>query len=240
MIEYLGRNDFQIKIRGFRVELGEIEAVLRQHQQVSQAVVTMKEDGSGEKRLVGYVVAEDQAGSFLLENLREHLKTKLPEYMVPAIVQVNEIPLTVNGKIDYKALPGASFTRHSPAHFYIAPRNAVEEQVAKKCCDLLGIQRMSIHDNFFDLGGHSLLAMRLMTWVNEAFQVEAVSLRGFFETPTVAGLAALVIACDPHPGQTEKIAKFLQQLDAMSPEELMVLREKNMADAAARNAVSKP
>jgi amino acid adenylation domain-containing protein len=139
---------------------------------------------------------------------------------------------------DYLALETSS-TSHSEAHGYIAPRNAIEEQIAKACCDLLGIQRMSIHDGFFDSGGHSLLAMRLMTWIRETFQVETVPLRGFFETPTVAGLAALTVKCEPHPGQTEKIAKFLQQLDAMSPEEVMTLRTKHGASEAVQNAVPK-
>jgi acyl carrier protein len=152
---------------------------------------------------------------------------------------MDEIPLTANGKIDYNVLPLASSIGPSATHLYVAPRNAIEEQIAKACCDLLGVQRMGIHDDFFDLGGHSLLAMRLMTWVRETFQVEAASLRGFFETPTVAGLAALTITCEARPGQTEKIAKFLQQLDAMSPEEVMTLRTKHMAIEAAQNAVSK-
>jgi len=207
MIEYLGRLDNQIKLRGFRIEIGEIEAVLTQHPDVSQAVVVLKDDG--EQRLVGYVVVGNSTGESHVHDIREYLRTRLPEYMVPAIVQLEKITLTANGKTDYNALAAASSVDHSGTHSYVAPRSAIEEQIAKACCDLLGIQRIGIHDNFFDSGGHSLLAMRLMTWIRETFQVETVPLRGFFETPTVAGLAALTIKCEPRPGQTEKIANFL-------------------------------
>ena len=232
-LEYLGRLDMQVKLRGYRIELGEIEAVLRQHPEVSQALVALKDNGAGEKRLTAYVVSNQGT-----DEIREYLKSKLPEYMIPAIVFASKIPLTVNGKIDYNALPAALLDASSPNRPYVAPRSAIEEQIAHACCDLLRIQRIGIHDNFFDLGGHSLLAMRLLTWARETFQAQTVPLRGFFETPTVAGLAALTAKCEPRPGQTEKIAKFLQQLNAMSPEEVMILRNK-MATEAAQNAVSK-
>jgi amino acid adenylation domain-containing protein len=239
-LEYLGRLDNQVKLRGHRIELDEIGAVLRQHPEVSQAVVTLKEDPMGERRLIGYLVPKKGADQFCVDSVRDYLKTKLPGYMVPSvIVPMDQIPLTVNGKIDYNVLPSTLSVGPSSAHVHVAPRNAIEEQIAKACCDLLGVQRMGIHDDFFDLGGHSLLAMRLMTWVRETFQVEAAPLREFFETPTVAGLSALAVACEARPGQTEKIAKFLQQLDAMSPEEVMSLRKKHMANEAAQNAVSR-
>jgi amino acid adenylation domain-containing protein len=233
-LEYLGRLDMQVKLRGYRIELGEIEAVLRQHPEVSQALVALKDNGAGEKRLTAYVVSNQGT-----DEIREYLKSKLPEYMIPSIVFASKIPLTVNGKIDYNALPAALLDASSPNRPYVAPRSAIEEQIAHACCDLLRIQRIGIHDNFFDLGGHSLLAMRLLTWARETFQAQTVPLRGFFETPTVAGLAALTVKCEPRPGQTEKIAKFLQQLNAMSPEEVMALRNKTMAAETAQNAVSK-
>ena len=233
-LEYLGRLDRQIKLRGYRIELGEIEAVLAQHPEILQAIAALKDNGAGEKRLTAYVVSHQSTDA-----IREYLKSKLPEYMIPSIVLIDQIPFTVNGKIDYNALPAALPDASFAAHSYVVPRNAIEEQIAQACCDLLRIQRIGIHDNFFDLGGHSLLAMRLLTWIRETFQAEAVPLRGFFETPTVAGLAALTVQYEPRPGQTEKIAKFLQQLNAMSPEEVMTLRNKTMATEAAQNAVSK-
>jgi amino acid adenylation domain-containing protein/non-ribosomal peptide synthase protein (TIGR01720 family) len=233
-LEYLGRLDRQVKLRGYRIELGEIEAVLTQHPEISQTVVALKDNEAGEKRLAAYVVSNQSADA-----IREYLRAKLPEYMIPSIVSISKIPLTLNGKIDYNALPAASQDASSAARPCIAPRTAIEEQIAHACCDLLSIQSICIHDNFFDLGGHSLLAMRLLTWIRESFQAEKVPLRGFFETPTVAGLAALTVKCEPRPGQTEKIAKFLQQLNAMSPEEVTTLRNKTMATEAAQNAASK-
>jgi AMP-binding enzyme/Phosphopantetheine attachment site/AMP-binding enzyme C-terminal domain len=238
-LEFLGRVDHQVKLRGYRIELGEIEAILRQNPEVSQAVVTLKEDRPGEQRLIGYVVGKNGVDDLLACNVRNYLKTKLPDYMVPAIVPISEIPIMVNGKTDYKALDTALFVAPSATNAYVAPGNALEEQIARKCCDLLGIRRIGIHDNFFDLGGHSLLAMRLMTWTRETFQVEAAPLREFFETPTIAGLANLAVRHAASPGQTEKIAEFLQQLDTMSPEEVMAFR-KHMNPKAAQSAVSKP
>jgi len=235
-LEFLGRIDNQVKVRGYRIELDEIGAVLRQHPEVSQAVVVLKEDKPGEGRIIGYVVTKNGADNLFASKLRDYLKTKLPEYMVPAIAQVGEIPLTINGKIDYNALAIISSIAPCATDAYVGPRNATEEQIAKKCCRLLDIQRMGIHDNFFDLGGHSLLAMRLMTWARETFQVETLPLRKFFETPTIAGLAALTLCCEVRPGQTEKIAKFLQQLHAMSPEEVITFRTKYMESEAAQNA----
>jgi len=237
-IEYLGRIDNQVKLRGHRIELGEIEAVLMQHPEVSHAVVVLRQDISGDSRLTGYLVSQNGTDELFTHHVRDYLKTKLPEYMIPEIVQVNEIPLTVNGKIDYYAFPISS-SSSSSLHAYVAPRNVIEEQLEKACCDLLGIERMGVHDNFFDLGGHSLSAMRLITWTRETFQVETIPLREFFETPTIAGLAALSVRCEVQPGQTEKIAKFLQQLNAMSAEQVMTLRAKHMEQEAAQNAVTK-
>ncbi|HEY6349972.1 MAG TPA: non-ribosomal peptide synthase/polyketide synthase [Candidatus Angelobacter sp.] len=239
-IEYLGRLDNQVKLRGFRIELGEIEAVLQQHAEVTQAAVVLREDESGNRRLIGYIVSQNGTDGLLSDSVRDYLRTKLPEYMIPEIVQVNEIPLTVHGKIDYNALPAISSGSFSALSACIAPRNAIEEQLEKTCCSLLHVERMGVHDNFFDLGGHSLLAMRLMTWTRETFQVEAIPLREFFETPTIAGLAALSVRYEARSGQTEKIASFLQQLDAMSAEQVMTLRSKDMEQQAAQSAVSKP
>jgi amino acid adenylation domain-containing protein/non-ribosomal peptide synthase protein (TIGR01720 family) len=238
-LEFLGRIDNQVKLRGYRIELDEIRAVLSQYPEVSQAIVVMREDKPGEKRIIGYVVTRNGADDLFVCKLRDYVKTKLPEYMVPAIVQMDDLPLTVNGKIDYNGLATLSSVVPCATDTNVAPRNAIEEQIAKKCCDLLDIQRLGIHDNFFDLGGHSLLAMRLMTWARETFQIETLPPREFFEDPTIAGLAALTVRCEARPGQTEKIARFLQQLDAMSPEEVMAFRTKSMEPEAAQNAVSR-
>ncbi len=200
-IEFLGRADHQVKVRGFRIELGEIEAALGQHPAVREAVVLAQEDVAGDpadaagrqKRLVAYVVAEPGLPPTTTE-LRDFLQQKLPEYMVPAIfVPLDALPLMPNGKIDRQALrvPGGLRPRLDGA--FVAPRTLTEELLAGIWGQLLEIDLVGTHDNFFDLGGHSLLATQLMSRVREAFQVE-IPLRRLFEAPTVAGLAESIDA----------------------------------------------
>src|SRR5579859_5531527 len=200
-IEFLGRADHQVKIRGFRIELGEIEAALGQHPSVREAVVIAREDAPGdpstslriEKRLVAYVVTEREPPPTTTD-LRNFLKEKLPEYMVPsAFVLLDALPLTLNGKIDRRALPSPDRSRPELDKAFMAPRTPTEELLAEIWGKLLGIERVGIHDNFFDLGGHSLLATQLVSRVREAFQVE-IPLRRLFEVPTVAGLAESIEA----------------------------------------------
>ncbi|MCJ9734795.1 amino acid adenylation domain-containing protein, partial [Bradyrhizobium sp. PRIMUS42] len=190
-IEFLGRRDFQVKVQGHRIELGEIEATLLRHDGVKDAVVIAREDSPGDKRLVAYVTAADGAALETGE-LREHLKLRLPDYMVPSAFMVLEaLPLTPNGKIDRKALPsvGGSMVRGS----YVAPRSATEEVLARIWGEVLGLERVGAQDNFFELGGHSLLAMRMSARLNEAFGVE-LPLRTLFETPVLSGLAEQIVA----------------------------------------------
>ncbi|MGC0779176.1 MAG: amino acid adenylation domain-containing protein, partial [Candidatus Acidiferrum sp.] len=183
-IEFLGRADHQVKVRGFRIELGEIEAVLGQHPAVREAVVLAREDAPGEKRLVAYVVAESTA-----DELRRFLKDKLPDHMVPAVfVLLDTLPLLSNGKIDRRALPAPDRTRPELDNTFVAPRTPTEELLAQIWAQLLDLERVGVHDNFFDLGGHSLLATQAVSRMREAFQVE-IPLRRLFEVPTVAGLA---------------------------------------------------
>jgi amino acid adenylation domain-containing protein/thioester reductase-like protein len=187
-IEFLGRVDHQVKIRGFRIELGEIEAALSQHPGVRQAVVSLSEDESGNKRLVGYVIPnQKQAPS--VSDLRHFLLNKFPEYMVPsAFVLLKSLPLTPNGKVNRRALPAPEHTRPELEAVYVAPRTPVEKQLAEICAKLLGLEKVGIHDNFFDLGGHSLLITQLLAQVRDTFKVD-LSLRTLFEVPTVANIA---------------------------------------------------
>jgi amino acid adenylation domain-containing protein/non-ribosomal peptide synthase protein (TIGR01720 family) len=191
-IDFLGRIDRQVKIRGFRIELGEVEAVLAAHPQVSEAAVTTRPDAAGEGRMVGYVVPEEGAAPSAGE-LLEHLAKKLPDYMLPvAIVLLAAMPMTPNGKIDVRALPSPEMS-HTAKGDPAAPRTPVEDVLAGIFADVLGAARVGIHDSFFGLGGHSLTATRAVSRIRSAFQIE-LPLRGLFESPTVATLAALVEA----------------------------------------------
>ncbi len=183
-LEFLGRKDDQVKIRGYRVELGEIENVLLSNESVKQAVVLQKEDKAGNKRLIGYVTANEK---FDKEEIISYLKGKLPEYMVPVLfVQMESFPLTSNGKIDKKALPDPDIS-DLITNEYVAPRNESEEKLAAVWQELLGLERVGIHDNFFMLGGHSLLAMRLIHLIRREFETE-LPIKEIFQNPTIAGL----------------------------------------------------
>ncbi|MFP2903381.1 AMP-binding enzyme, partial [Corallococcus sp. 4LFB] len=161
MLDYLGRADFQVKVRGFRIELGEIESCLLGHPAVHAAVVLAREDVPGDKRLVAYLVPEE-GQSLDATEVRSFLKQHLPEYMVPSAFLVLEaLPLNTNGKVDRKALPapqGAAL-----ASTYVAPRTPAEEQLAALFMQVLRVERVGIHDDFFALGGHSLLATQLVS-----------------------------------------------------------------------------
>ncbi|HEU4886738.1 MAG TPA: amino acid adenylation domain-containing protein, partial [Thermoanaerobaculia bacterium] len=191
-IEYVGRNDFQVKLRGFRIELGEIEAKLSQCAGVREAVVLAREDAAGDKRLVAYLVPQD---GVVLEAvaLRAALQSQLPEYMVPsAFVFLEALPLTPNGKLDRKALP-APQTSALIAREYEAPEGEVEQTLAALWQELLRVERVGRHDRFFELGGHSLLAMKLTSHIRAAFGVE-LPLRQLFANSTLSALAEVVRA----------------------------------------------
>ncbi|HEX8695142.1 MAG TPA: non-ribosomal peptide synthase/polyketide synthase, partial [Longimicrobium sp.] len=183
-LEFIGRVDEQVKVRGFRIEPGEIEATLTAHADVHEARVIVREDEPGEQRLVAYIVGKAHA-----DTLREHLRLSLPEYMVPsAFVALERIPLTPNGKLDVKALPAPEL---GPAEKYVAPRTPVEEVLAEIWAEVLRLERVGVRDSFFELGGHSLLAIRVVSRIREVFSVE-LPLRALFEGPTVAELAVPV------------------------------------------------
>jgi amino acid adenylation domain-containing protein/FkbM family methyltransferase len=185
--EFLGRLDDQVKVRGVRIELGEIESAMNRHPAIREAVAAARDDSSGERQLVAYYVA-DPGQAPTTDELRRHAKELLPEGMIPsAFVRMEALPRTLNGKIDRKALPAPEQTRPQLAEKMVAPRTPEEEALAGIWAKCLGIERVGIHDDFFDLGGHSLLATRLMHQVHERFQVE-LPVRALFEAPTVAGL----------------------------------------------------
>ena len=187
-IEFIGRSDWQIKIRGFRVEAGEIETALSQHPSVREAVVSVSEEADGEKRLVAYVVLERTiAGG--IDEVREALREKLPAHMIPALfVILDELPLTPNGKIDRRALPAALPAMIESRDSYVAPSTQLEKLLADIWSLVLNVERVSVNDNFFDLGGHSLLATQVMSRLRQRLQID-VPLQSFFEKPVIAELA---------------------------------------------------
>ncbi len=191
-IEYLGRIDHQVKIRGFRIELGEIETVVSQHPSVLQTVVIAREDVSGNKRLVAYVVVKPEQVLPTPSQLRDFAKEQLPDYMLPStFVFLDTLPLTPNGKVDRRALPAPNTSDLIDTRNFVAPRTSTEEMLAAIWSQVLGLERIGIHDNFFELGGHSLLATQVISRLRQAFGVE-ISLQQLFETPTIAGLASAI------------------------------------------------
>jgi amino acid adenylation domain-containing protein len=189
-IDFLGRADHQVKIRGLRIEPGEIQARLAEHPDVSDAAVLALQDGSAEMRLVAYVIADASVVS--IDQLRRHLAVHLPEYMIPsAFVFLDAFPLTPNGKLDRNALPAPEGNRQRQGAAFRAPRSAAEELLAGLFTDLLGLDAAGIDDNFFDLGGHSLLATQLVSRIRSAFHID-LPLRAVFESPTIAALAQRV------------------------------------------------
>ena len=205
-LEYMGRIDNQVKIRGFRIELGEIEGILQQHSQVKDVVVLAKEDEPGNKRLVAYIVKKQnkdhldsvgtESGEFvdstvLTSELRISAQTKLPAYMVPsAIVLLDAMPLTSNGKADHKALLIHELSGQQCE--YIAPTNEIEQKLCQHWPTLFKVERVGIHDNFWTLGGHSLLAIRLSNFIQQEFDVE-LSMKSMFENQNIEEFADLIV-----------------------------------------------
>ncbi len=200
-IEFFGRSDQQVKVRGFRIETGEVEVALAEHPSVRQAVVVAWKERSSEASLVAYVVAASGEEEADPGQLREFLRQKLPEYMLPTIyVNLESLPLTPNGKVDRKALPPPTQTRPDLKAPYVAPRTSLELELSEICAQVLGLESpngkpiVGVNDNFFDLGGHSLLGTRLVFLLREKYGLEAADLplRALFEQPTVANLASII------------------------------------------------
>jgi len=216
-LEYCGRADEQVKIRGFRVELGEIQAVLSQHAGVREAVVSAREDGSGEKRLVAYLVADAEHAPTIGE-LHHFLRHKVPEYMVPSsFVFLARLPLTPNGKVDRLRLPLPERIR--PELGKDLPQTALEEVLAGVWAEVLDLEAVGIHDDFFELGGHSLLVVQLIFRVRDVFHMD-LPVRTVFETRTVAGLAEALVQYEPVPGQFEAIARVRKKINGMSADQV--------------------
>jgi acyl carrier protein len=246
-IECLGRNDFQIKLRGHRIDLGEIESVLRHYPNVTEAVVSMREDERGQKRLVAYLQRSahpsPDAGM-----LQQFLKAKLPDYMIPsAYVVLDKFPLTPNNKINRKALPPPAADRSEASLDFTPPRTPMEERLAKIWRELLGQTVIGIDDNFFEAGGHSLLAMQMMARVRDEFRAE-ISLRNIFEAPTIAELAvilerkaeqpalpALQPAACAQPISAQHAQELLDRLDDLSDNEVESLLKQIFTESGGKS-----
>ncbi|QRN93140.1 amino acid adenylation domain-containing protein [Archangium violaceum] len=189
VLEFLGRQDGQVKVRGFRIETGEVEAALAAHPGLREVAVAAREDGRGGRRLVGYVVPHQNPGPGA-DALRAFLRERLPEYMVPsAFVEREALPRTRTGKVDLGALPAPEAQASVRSAAYVAPRNEQEEQLARIWCEVLGVERVGVDDNFFELGGDSILSIQIVTRAGRA-GIE-LSPRQVFQNPTVARLAAV-------------------------------------------------
>ncbi len=214
-LDFLGRIDHQVKIRGFRIELEEIEAVLREHPSIGEALVIAHGSASDEKQLVAYIVAKQQPMPTISE-LRNFLKAKLPDYMIPGIfMPLNTMPLNSHGKIERRALPEPYVTMDASDATFVAPRTSIEEKLAGVWREMLALEQVGIYDNFFEVGGHSLLATRLVSRLRNAFQVE-LSLRTVFEAPTISEQAEIIV---------QKLAEqvdsaMLAALEELSPDAL--------------------
>lgn len=191
ILEFLGRRDSQVKLRGYRIELGEIEAVLSQQPEVRECAVLAREDIPGNARLVAYVARQPEQAC-PAEELQSRMKEMLPEYMVPAaFVFLEALPLTPNGKLDRQSLPSPRENQLMAETTYVAPRTPIETELAAIWSQLLGVERVGIHDNFFEVGGHSLLVTQAVARIRDIFEVE-LPLRVLFKVSTVAELAQAI------------------------------------------------
>ncbi|HEX7333690.1 MAG TPA: amino acid adenylation domain-containing protein [Pyrinomonadaceae bacterium] len=214
-IEFLGRMDHQVKLRGFRIELREIEITLNQHPSVLDAAAAVRKNEAGEKYLVGYVMVRN-GDAVTGDQLREFLQVKLPAYMVPSVFMVmDQLPLTPNGKLDRKKLPAPGEEFQRAAQVYVAPRTEVEHSIAAVWQDVLRVSKVGVHDNFFDIGGHSLLLLAAYVRLKPNFNHD-LSIVELFKYPTIASLAEFL-----RRGQSEQSTVQPQYAQAQSRRELL-------------------
>jgi len=223
-IEFLGRKDNQVKIRGYRIELGEIEAALSAHPAIRDLVVCTHENAGYNKRLVAYIVFEPNQSASVTD-LRSFLQSRLPEPWVPSVfIPLPELPLLPNSKIDRRSLPQPGTNRPVLERSYVAPRTAVEGQLAQIWARMLKIDKVGINDNFFELGGHSLLATQVISQVREAFMVE-LSPRRLFEEPTIERLAVLITQLQASQQEAAEMNELLNRIENLSEAEARALFE---------------
>ncbi|MFB2880042.1 non-ribosomal peptide synthetase [Floridanema aerugineum] len=217
-LEFLGRIDTQVKIRGCRIEIEEIEGVLNQHNNIKQVVVMAREDEPGNKYLAAYLVAKDKEPT--VSSLRNFLKTKLPDYMIPAtFVFLSALPLTSNNKINRRALPAPDIYQRNLEVNFVEPRNSTESELAQIWTEVLRLEKVGIYDNFFELGGHSLLATQVISRLREAFSID-LTLRYLFENPTIAELSQKVIDRQVEQVGDDELNRILGEVNELSDREV--------------------
>jgi len=222
-IEFLGRIDNQVKIRGFRLELGEIETILEQHSAVQQAVVIFQAD---DQRLISYITAETNISPPNSGNLQDFLAAKLPDYAIPyTFICLKQFPLTTNGKIDREQLPDPETISPELTAKFVAPQTTTEKAIADIWLEILSVEGVGIHDDFFELGGHSLLATQVVSRIRQALQTE-LSLRQFFDAPTIADLAIIIAQNLATQADEEMLTTMLDELEEL-PEPILTEEGKN-------------
>jgi amino acid adenylation domain-containing protein len=222
-IEFIGRTDEQVKVRGYRIELGEIQTMLLEQEEVKDAVVVVREEEAGDKRLVAYLVLkEGQALEETSLELGAFIKQKLPAYLVPsAFVIMESFPLSPHGKIDRQALPAPGKDDVQFGGMYAAPSTPIERELAQIFCEVLRVEDVGIYDDFFALGGHSLLATQVISRVNRTFQIE-LSVRTLFNAPTVSGLVAAIVESQAGQFEDDALSQMLADLEGLSEDEMGV------------------
>ena len=215
---HMGRKDFQVKTRGHRIELREIELALLGSKDIKEAVVITQDDGAGDNRLVAYVAPDGKTAPGV-STIRRRLADMLPDYMMPSsIVILDALPLTRNGKVDRSALPSPGTARPDLDTRYVAPRTPVEEKLADMWKDLLEVDQVGIHDSFFELGGHSLLASQIVSRVITTFHVD-LPVKALFDSPTVAEMAPIITGTQAKVADPHEIGRMLAELETLSNEQ---------------------
>jgi amino acid adenylation domain-containing protein len=224
-VEFVARGENQVSIRGFRVDLGEIESVLKSHANVLNAVVSLHENRAD--CLVAHLVS-DRGSILSIDEIRRFLRARLPSYMIPgAFIICDSLPLTPTGKVDRRALMAVDLDKIDQEIIFVAPRSSAEELVAKIWATVLKLNRIGINNNFFDLGGHSLLAIQIVSQIRELFDID-LPLRVVFESPTVAEMAAVITEYQGKAFAKEELSRVLDELELMSDEEAQGLVAEQM------------
>jgi acyl-coenzyme A synthetase/AMP-(fatty) acid ligase/acyl carrier protein len=217
-LAHLGRKDSRVKIRSFRVDISEVEAVLAEQPEVKDVAVLANQTGSGDSRLIAYVVPRTQLAP-TVTGMRNFLQSRLPDYMIPsAFVILDRLPLMATGKIDRRALPDPGRSRPALDSPYIAPRTPEEEQLAEIWTEVLSLEQVGVVDNFFDLGGHSLSATQVVSRVIKTFRLE-IPLKALFESPTIEKMAAVIGAHRAQRLGAQDLHRLLAELESLSDEE---------------------